>query len=211
MSAQSANSIASRLASLPGPKLAPDRRRHKRFAVVLFGRFMRQSKHEYPCKLIDISVGGAALGSPVTPEIGETIIAYFDHLGGIQGTVVRTFEGGFAMSFTATQHKREKLAAQITWLINRQDLGGPEDRRHDRIMLKDHASILRLDKDTTVECTVLDVSLSGASVRTKARPEVGAEVMLGKTRARVVRCDENGLGLEFIDLQDPEALRQHFT
>lgn len=211
MSAQPASGSASRFAAIEAVKLAPDRRRHKRFAVVLFGRFMRQSKHEYPCKLIDISVGGAALGSPVTPEIGETIIAYFDQLGGLQGTVVRTFEGGFAMSFIATQHKREKLAAQITWLVNRQDLGGPEDRRHVRYSLKDHASVLRLDETHTVECTVLDVSLSGASVRTTARPDIGTEVVLGKTRARVVRRDETGLGLEFVDVQDPEALRRHFS
>lgn len=210
MSAQPAAGIASHFSEHAAPRLAPDRRRHKRFSIVLFGRFMRQSKHEYPCKLIDISVGGAALGSPVTPDVGETIIAYFDQLGGLQGTVVRTFDGGFAMSFVATQHKREKLAAQLTWLVNRQDLGGPEDRRHERIKLKDKASVLRLEDGATIECAVLDVSLSGASVKTAARPEIGAEVVLGKTRARVVRRDENGLGLEFIVLQDAEAIQRHF-
>ncbi len=211
MSAPLVSGVAHSPAGFSAPILAPDRRRHKRFEIVLFGRFMRESKHEYPCKLIDVSVGGAALGSPVAPEIGETIIAYFDQLGGLQGPVVRSFEGGIAMSFTATQHKREKLAAQITWLINRQDLGGPEDRRHERILMKEQASVLRLDQDTTFECSVLDVSLSGASVKTTARPEIGAEVLLGKTRARVVRRDETSLGLEFFELQDPEALRRHLS
>jgi hypothetical protein len=199
-----------RITPPPSSKLAPDRRRHKRFEIVLFGRFMRQTKHEYPCKLMDISVGGAALGSPVTPEIGETIIAYFDQLGGLQGTVVRTFEGGFAMSFSATQHKREKLAAQITWLVNRHDLGGPEDRRHERIKLKDNTSTLQIAGET-FECSVIDVSVSGASVRTATRPEIGTEVILGKTHARVVRRDDSGLGLEFVHMQDPESLRRHFS
>ena len=82
MTAQSA--VTSRRLAIPSSlKLAPDRRRHKRFEMVLFGRFMRQSKHEYPCKLIDISVGGAGLMSPVVPEMGEPIIAYFDQLGGL--------------------------------------------------------------------------------------------------------------------------------
>jgi hypothetical protein len=195
----------------PSLKLAPDRRRHVRFKVVLFGRFMRESKHEYPCKLLDISVGGAALISPVVPELGEPIIAYFDQLGGLQGKVVRTLEGGFAIGFIATQHKREKLAAQITWLINRQELGGPEDRRHERIALKNHVSTLKLPDGQTVECKVLDVSLSGASVGTTARPEVGSEVVVGKMRARVVRRSETGIGVEFVDLQDAEALRRHFS
>ena len=65
----------------------------------LLGRFMRESKHEYPCKLIDCSVSNCTLMTPVEPEIGEKIIAYFDQLGGLEGNVVRTFAGGFAMQF----------------------------------------------------------------------------------------------------------------
>ena len=38
-----------------------DRRRHRRVDLTLLGRFMRANKEEYPCKLRDISVGGAAL------------------------------------------------------------------------------------------------------------------------------------------------------
>jgi hypothetical protein len=149
--------------------------------------------------------------SPVTPQMGERIIAYFDQLGGIEGSVVRTFEDGFAITFHATQHKREKLAAQITWLINRSDLGGPEDRRHERTLLTEHTSSLKLAEGIVVSCKVLDISLSGASIACTARPDIGAEVLLGKMRARVVRLDEHGFGVEFIDLQDTEALRRHFT
>jgi hypothetical protein len=57
---------------------------------------------------------------------------------------------------------------------------------------------------------VLDVSISGASVETEARPAIGAEVVLGKLRARVVRHHVVGLGLEFTDIQNPDALRRYF-
>ena len=93
--------------------VAADRRRHVRFPVTLLGRFMRANKLEYPCKLIDISVGGASIAAPVAVAEGERIVAYFDHLGGLEGHVNRLFEGGFAFAIAATQHKREKLAAQI--------------------------------------------------------------------------------------------------
>src|SRR4051794_30258613 len=112
--------------------VAVDRRRHKRVALTLLGRFMRANKQEYPCKLIDISVGGVAMNSPVELEVGERIVTYFDHLGGLEGRVVRVFPGGFAIELTATQHKREKLAAQITWLMNRNDLDAASERRHER-------------------------------------------------------------------------------
>lgn len=56
----------------------------------------------------------------------------------------------------------------------------------------------------------LEVSISGASVETEARPEVGSKVVLGKLRAKVVRHLAEGLGLEFIDIQNPDAPRRSF-
>src|SRR5262249_39572176 len=73
-------------------RIAPDRRRHKRLAATLLGRFMRANKQEYPCRLMDASAGGAAILAPVGVDVGERVVAYFDHLGGIEGPVVRGFE-----------------------------------------------------------------------------------------------------------------------
>lgn len=171
---------------------------------------MRESKHEYPCKLTDLSVGGAAMMSPVTVAVGERIIAYYDHIGGIEGTVVRLFDGGFAIRLSATQHKREKIAAQIMWLINKGELAGAEERRHERFIVPDKVSTLRLAEGIETGCHVRDFSLSGASVATDARPPIGSEVMLGRLRCRVMRHHDYGIGLQFLDIQDPDALRRYF-
>ena len=45
-------------------------------------------KTEHTCKLINVSVGGAALQTEETLELGEHIIAYFDEIGRIDGPVV---------------------------------------------------------------------------------------------------------------------------
>lgn len=149
--------------------------------------------------------------SPITPEPNERIVAYLDQLGGIEGKVVRIFEGGFAIDLVATQYKREKLAAQITWLINRSAMGGIEDRRHERMPIQNRQSKLVLADGTAMACKVLDISLSGASIETAACPAPGSDVVLGKLRARVVRCHEGGIAVEFTDLNDAEALRKHFN
>lgn len=193
-------------------RVAPDRRRHKRIVVELLGRFMRENKQEHPCKLIDISAGGAAIRpmSAATPSVGERVVAFFDHVGGIEGMVVRDFEGGFAFKLAATQHKREKLAATLTWLANRSELDGAEERRHERIAPKSGRQQLQLAEGITIECQVLDISVSGASIGTPARPEVGTEITLGKLRARVVRHHSQGFGVQFIDAQNQATLRRHF-
>ena len=190
-------------------RITPDRRRHKRVAVTLLGRFMRANKQEYPCKLFDMSVGGCAVMAPVAVEPNERIVAYFDHIGGLEGAVVRNFEGGFALHFQITHHRREKLAAQLTWLINRDLLTGIDERRHERIVPRNGSSSLVIG-ETAVPAQVLDVSISGASVATESRPPIGTEVMLGKLRARVVRFHEQGVGLQFLDIQAPTALRRYF-
>lgn len=191
-------------------RIVPDRRRHKRVAVSMLGRFMRENKQEYPCRLLDISVGGAAIMTPVTCEIGERVVAYFEHLGGIEGFAVRAFDGGFAFRIQATQHRREKLAAQLTWLANLDELGDIEERMHERLAPASSVSSLQLAEGIVLNCRVLDVSISGASVATSARPPIGTEVMLGKLRARVVRHHAEGFGVRFADIQDPAALRRTF-
>ena len=196
--------------SREAPRLVADRRRHKRVNITLLGRFMRSNKQEYPCKLVDISVGGAAMMSPVTVDDDERIVAYFDHIGGIEGKVARSFEGGFAIRLAVTSHKREKLAAQLTWLINRSGRLLAEDRLHSRELPGNEQSSLQLDEGIVVTCRVMDISVSGASLDTQARPEIGREVTLGKLRARVTRHHASGIGVQFLDIQNPAALRRYF-
>ena len=191
-------------------KVATDRRRHKRVEVTLLGRFMRANKQEYPCKLIDISVGGAAIMGPVALDMDERVIAYFDNLGGLEGNVVRVFEGGFAIRLIATQHKREKLAAQLTWILNRSEVDGIDERRHERIQPANGSSSLTVTEGLVISCQILDVSISGASIATAARPPIGTEVQLGKLRARVMRHHPQGIGVQFLDIQHPTALRRYF-
>jgi hypothetical protein len=194
----------------PASRAVADRRRHARVPVTMLGRFMRASKHEFPCKMIDISVGGAAFMSPVEPEIGEKIIAYFDQVGGLEGKVVRVQPGGFAIEFTITAHKREKLAATLMFLANKHEMPGLENRRHERIAVNGDNKILTLTEGLKISCEVIDMSISGASIATPARPEIGTMLKLGNLNAKVVRHHDRGIGLEFVDVQNPNAIRRYF-
>jgi PilZ domain len=189
-----------------------EKRRHVRFAIYLLGRFMRANRQEYPCRLNDISVGGLSIMSPVEVDSGERIIVYLDQLGGVEGSVARVFPGGFALQLVTTAHKREKLAAQITWLLNRSEIDGVDGRRagHERIGTTVKSALLRLTDGTEFEVGIIDVSISGASVTTPLKLPNGTEVDLGRLRALVVRQHVAGVGLQFLDIQNPEALRRYF-
>src|SRR5471030_597566 len=147
--------------SLP---LAEERRRHQRVKVNLLGRYMLADRREFPCQVINMSPGGIALIAPVSGQPGERVIAYIDHLGRLEGHVARIFPNGFAMTISATPRKRDKLAAQLTWLANRHILGLPEDRRHGRVAPRNPIGRLILPNGINVSCRIIDVSQSGAGI-----------------------------------------------
>lgn len=187
---------------------AAERRRHRRYALSLLGRYMRASKEEFPCRMIDMSVGGIAVASPVAVNVGERIVAYFDEIGGLEGTVTRVFDGGFAIGLTVTAHKREKLAAQITWLVNRDEFSGSEARRHIRLAATKSAQLTLEDGSThAVQC--IDVSVSGASVATKVRPRVGSPVRLGKVQGKIARHHADGIAIQFVSIQNQDSLKHY--
>ena len=192
------------------PKIVPERRRHRRVPVSVFGRFMREDKQEFPCQVVNMSAGGMALLAPVACHDGERIVAYLDNLGRIEGVVSRNFEGGFAVRILASLHKRERIANLLTWLINQKSLGLGEERKHERVVPRINASKLIMPNGEVHNCRVIDVSLSGASVATAVKPPIGTVVILGRMRARVVLHHDQGVGLQFVELQDPDSLARTF-
>jgi hypothetical protein len=191
--------------------LAHERRRFQRVRVNLLGRYMLSDRREFPCQVTDMSPGGMAVIAPVNGQVGERVIAYVDHVGRVEGVVTRLFQNGFAMTVSATIRKRDKLAAQLTWLANRHILNLPEDRRHGRFTPRNPAARLILPNGLNVPCRIIDLSASGAAIRTDHRPELGALVTLGKTTGRVVRHLEEGFAVEFTRLQHADLVEDSVT
>jgi hypothetical protein len=191
--------------------LNEEKRRFQRVRVNLLGRYMLADRREFPCQVLDMSPGGMAVIGPVSGRAAERVVAYIDHVGRLEGTIVRVLPNGFAMSIAATPRKRDKLAAQLTWLANRQILGLPEDRRHDRIVPRNPRSTMILPDGSAVLCRIIDMSLSGAAISAENKPDVGTLVTLGKTPCRVVRHIESGFAVEFTRMLHPDFLEENVT
>ncbi len=198
--------VAQQLKQRPAFQLH-DNRRFQRVDLNLLGRFMLEDRHEYPCQTKNISPGSAALMTPITGRVRERTVAYVDHIGRIEGRIVRIFDDGFAMSIDATARKRDKLAAKLTWLVNRHELNLPEDRRHDRVSPIVEAVALTLPDGRQHRAGLVDASLSGAALSLELQPPLGSPLMVGKLRSHVVRHIEGGIAVEFVNLQTPESLK----
>jgi len=213
---------ASQLDARPQPEAQPkprslvalqeERRRHKRIAIALHGRFMRETKQEFICRVLNICIGDADISTDEVVEEGERIVIYLETLGGLEGTVTRVFAGGFSLQLRATVRKQQKLAAQLTWLINQHELGATAQRRigHERYRLDNTPITVTFADGSTTQCSAIDVSISGAKLSSTVTPPVGAQIQVSKLAATVVRHHEGGFSVQFEGIQHVEAIRRYF-
>ncbi len=187
--------------------IAPNRTRaeaskFQRVRVSILGRYMLADRREFPCQVLEMSPGDAVVVAPVAGIAGERVIAYLDLIGRVEGTILEQVDGGFLMDVAASPRKRDKMAAQLTWLANKEVLNLPEDRRHERVVPDIRHSTVVLDDGRRYNCKIIDISLSGAAIELDVRPAMGTPVTLGRMRARVVRHFQNGVAVEFASAQE---------
>jgi hypothetical protein len=176
--------------------------RFQRVKISVLGRYMLADRREFPCQVLEMSPGDAIVVAPIPGDVGERVIAYLDHLGRIEGAITSPSDGGFQMDVIASARKRDKMAAQLTWLANKDILGLPEDRRHERVVPDNRHSTVVLDDGRRYNCKIIDISLSGAAIELAVRPAMGTPVTLGRMRARVVRHFQDGVAVEFTSAQE---------
>lgn len=174
--------------------------------IELHGRMMREDYSEQKCNVIEMSPAIAHFFATTFPIVGERIISYVEHIGRIEGIVTRITREGFEVAINATPRKQNKLAAQLTWLANKHELGVAEDRRHERETPRNLNSEIRLEDGRTYPCRIIDLSVSGAAFEIDVRPEVDTLIWLGSMQGRVIRHFESGVSIEFLNIQPAEEL-----
>ncbi|MEM1200764.1 MAG: PilZ domain-containing protein [Pseudomonadota bacterium] len=178
---------------------------------ILFGRYMRPDHQEYPCQVGSIDASKIEVIAKHEVEFGEHIVAYLDQIGRIEGVVSQRQEGGFTISLSLSGTRLERFQKRLEWLHNRDESDGADQRRHARYHPSDSASQLILPDGRNYPCEILDISVSGSSVKVGVIPSIGTYVMLGKMRGRVTRVHAEGIGIEFLKVLDTQGLKTSFS
>ncbi|HSC18893.1 MAG TPA: PilZ domain-containing protein [Rhizomicrobium sp.] len=184
-------------------KVQQDRRRLLRVPVNLGGRlFCPTDQREADCTVLEMSPGTAHLECEIVPPPDTTVVVYIEGFGRFDAVVVRSLkndeaDGKFGVRFHCSALKRERVAEQLAHYVESGTLEDTNLRRHDRMNARGFASFTRVTGEI-VNCEVLDLSLSGVSLGTPVRPQIGEIVLIGQVAGRVMRLHENGIGIEFI-------------
>ena len=175
--------------TLSGPTVEYD----VRIVVSIPGRFsladrrdMRGDRRVFSCRAVNVSSHAIALASAVSGKLGDRVIADIEHLGKLEGSIIRVLERGFVMNIIATAEEREKLATKIEWLGKFKDHDEGEQRAERRFAPANPYSQIMLPDGSTQTCLVIDLSVSGAALSAEAVPDIGTVLAVGKSRR--ARC-----------------------
>lgn len=177
-----------------------ERRKFRRVKLAFSGRlYIPATQEEAVCTIDDISPGDAAILCELKQAPHDRAVLYLDGLGRFEGPIVRREPTGFIMTFTCSAQKREKLADQLALELNRHFLADSDMRRHDRVeQASGNYTHYTRSTGEQIRCEVLDLSLTGVSLRTEARPPVGEHILIGQRAGRVARHHGDGIGIEFL-------------
>lgn len=162
------------------------------------GRFSLPPDHRrYACRTIDMSAEIVALRSDFRPTVGDRIALDLDRWGRFDGAVIRLFEGGFTVDLEVEDQPRAHVAMQFAWLTRHFAPDATRCRAHERLRPKQRFTTFTVAQ-VTLPCEIVDLSRSGASLRTAVQVPPGEKVTIGKrTQAEVIRQTEDGFAVRF--------------
>lgn len=180
--------------------LANDQRADDRSAVRLTGKvFLPDTEATLDCFVTNLSVGGAGLWCEAPLPVDAPLVLYIDGFGRFEGTATRVENGEAGIKFFCQDAKRRRLEDDLIAFVQ----GGMKPvtrlRRSERAVTAVPIGHFRREGGEAIPCEVRDISLRGASLKTRQRPAVGEVVHLGQTRGWVVRHSEDGIGVQFLE------------
>lgn len=172
-----------------------DRRKHLRVETPLKARFLNDAGEEHTCLVMNISAGGAMMRTKNPPPFGSVVVLYIDRLGRFEGRVIRSGANSFAVNYEKKRAKNAKTADGLTEVLNKGSRS--HDRRASPRVKHDAPAKVFFEDGRSDECSILDISLTGASIAISPRPPLGTRLILGRMTAKVVRRHEKGVGVVF--------------
>lgn len=181
------------------PAQVLDQRGSERVQVRLAGKlFVPAEESTLDCTIVNLSTGGAGIFCPEPPPLDAFVVLYVDGFGRFDGVTTRYVKGELGLRFVCKDARRKKLEEDLAAFVKEGMTGVTRVRRHKRKSADSAIDFFTLADGSPVACTVLDISFQGARLKTQFKPGIGELVKLGQTQAWVVRHDQDGIGVQFL-------------
>jgi hypothetical protein len=173
-----------------------EQRKYERKPTALSGKmFVPAEGRTLDCGVVDLSAGGAGVTCAEMPPLETFVVLYIDEFGRLEAVVTRVVGDVLGLRFVCTDAKRQRLIDKLTHAVS---AGENENglRKNRRIRVSPISFFTRSGGER-VDCEIVDISLTGASLKTNTKPPIGEMILIGHMAARVVRQHDHGVGLVF--------------
>ncbi len=169
-----------------------------RVRIALHGNlFVTGEQREADCVITDLSPGGAGVQCKAPPPKRSDVVLYVPGFGRFEGVTTQPTKEGTGIRFDCTPRKQKRIEDQLKLFVKEGLTAVTALRESERISQVAIPSFT-LANGEVVECDVLDISLTGISLKTTERPAIDEVIQLGCMAGRVVRHHETGIGVQFI-------------
>jgi hypothetical protein len=174
-----------------------EQREFERVVTSLAGKmFVPAEETTIDCGVVDLSAGGAGIVCSEMPPLETFVVLYIDEFGRYEAVVTRVVGGVLGVRFVCSEAKRVRLMHKLARSPSAGTTEASTLRRHKRVRATPISFFTR-GSGERVHCEIIDISLTGASLKAEVRPPVGEMVLIGQMAARVVRQHDHGVGLVF--------------
>lgn len=181
-----------------GKRLAPAAEAAALMPQSFPARLLLPGGAERRCEVTAIDPDSALFLSEETVREGTPVVAYIEEIGRVDGSAGEPGLRGFWVNFNFADSRRPRFERHLRWLIRKERGQAAAERRHTRYEPRDTSARFCLPGGREQACEVIDISLSGAGLRSRVKPSIGSPVTLGRMKGRVVRHFEDGFAIEFL-------------
>lgn len=194
-----------------GKRLAPAAEAAALMPQSFPARILLPDGGEHRCDVTAIDPDSALFLSPERPPEGTPLVAYIEEIGRVDGTAGDAVPEGFWVGFSFPEDRQPRFVRHLRWLVRRERGLAAAERRHTRFEPRDKAARFTLAGGREQACEVIDISLSGAGLRSRVKPSIGSPVALGRMKGRVVRHFADGFAIEFLTPLERSVLDSALT
>ena len=185
-----------RRATAPQSTTVDDQRNFVRMQGALAGTLIVQNiRHE--CTVINISPGGARVTCSHSLSLDTLVRLYVVGFGSFEASVIRSEDGELGLLFVSRDAKRFQIIDKLAQFVENGTTSSGRSRHHERTPANAFGYFTLAD-GYLVQCYILDISLTGMSVKVLVRPPVGEIVSFGGTCGRVTRHHDQGVVVKFV-------------
>jgi hypothetical protein len=175
-----------------------DRRGSERVSAQLDGRlYVPAEERELECTIVNLSVSGAGIHCEEPPPLDAFVVLYVDGFGRFDGVTTRYCEGELGLKFVCKEAKRKRLEQDLEVFVREGMSGVTHLHRDRRAAAGERISVFICPDGSRASCSIADISMQSATLKTLARPAVGEAILLGNTKGWVVAHHEQGIDVQF--------------